>query len=253
MPATTGSALISPSNVLVTSEAVSRASVSAVRSILLSLEVPMELVLRIMDMAEYRPTLRTERPNKVSIAAGGHAWDTEACWAAKLYLVSGPLLRSPEDVFWKVHKPNLAGEYAGAKSWYEACIFRPRQADEVVNVTQIDGIYRTFSDPQQGMLAVQALLGAAGWTMVSHGGELTWRLQNNRVAHDKYIRHVVEWSIDQPRGITEEEEPLGAFAGDGFVEALQPGDRVGIWMRAKHAGWECHTKAASVGIVYEFR
>ena len=85
------------------SEAVSRTSVSEVRSILSSLDMPPELVLRIMDIAEYCPALCAERSDEVEIEAGGHD-STEACWAAKLYLVSEPLPRSPEDQFWRVKK-----------------------------------------------------------------------------------------------------------------------------------------------------
>ncbi|PIL24473.1 hypothetical protein GSI_14227 [Ganoderma sinense ZZ0214-1] len=257
---------------VVHSEPVARTSVSQVRSMLLSLGIPMELVLRIMSIAEYHPTQRTERPEYVRINAGGQA-NTNACWAAKLYLVSKPLLRSPEDQFWRVKKviweleghdqgwvgdpERTRGEYVRASSWYDACIFRPLQADGVyvANLMEIDRIGRTFTDPKEGMLAVQELLRAAGWTMVTHGPDndlLTWRLQSNRIAQSRDERHVFEWSVDQP-AVTEDARSHGSFDGDGFVEALQPGDRIGIWMRAQLYGWECHTTRASVSIMYEFR
>ena len=85
------------------SEAVSRTSVSEVRSILSSLNTPTELVLHIMDNADYCPVLCAERSDEVQIAAG-HGENTNACWAAKLYLISQPLTRSPEDQFWRVKK-----------------------------------------------------------------------------------------------------------------------------------------------------
>ena len=85
------------------SEAVSRTSVFEVRSILSSLNTPTELVLHIMDTAEYCPVLCAERSDEVQIAAGSRG-NTNACWAAKLYLISQPLTRSPEDQFWRVKK-----------------------------------------------------------------------------------------------------------------------------------------------------
>ncbi|PIL24420.1 hypothetical protein GSI_14174 [Ganoderma sinense ZZ0214-1] len=258
---------------LINLETISRTSVSEVRSILSSLNIPMELVLHIMAIAEYCPTLRTQRPDTVKIAAGLYH-NTEACWAAKLYLVSPPLPRAPEDtLFWRVRKVTWElegrdqgrsnqrrGEYRGACSWYDACIFRPLQAQAAegiqnfADLTEIDGIDRTFTDPRRGMFAVQELLGAAGWTMVPHGdsNELTWRLQNNRIADSRYKRHVFEWSVDR-RGVAADAKHRGSCDGEGFVEALRPGDRIGIWMRAQYRGWKCHTKMASVSVMYEFR
>lgn len=100
-------------------ETPSRTSVCKVRSILSSFDIPTELVLYIMDIAEYYPTLRTERTDDVTIAAGWHH-DTEAYWAAKLYLVSKALPRSPDDLFWGVRKVSweLEGHDQG---WADEC------------------------------------------------------------------------------------------------------------------------------------
>ncbi len=164
---------------------------------------------------------------------------------------------SAESARWSLTRLKLQGEYEQACSWYDACIFRPVQADGVkdivnLNLTEIDGIDRTFAHPKRGMLEVQELLGPAGWTMVPHGDDFTWRLQNNRIAQREGERHVFEWSIDQ-HSVHADAKSHGSCDGDGFVEALQPGDRIGIWMRAKFRGWECHTKTAVVKIMYEFR
>ena len=87
------------------SEPVSRTSVSEVRSILSSFNIPAELVLHIMDVAEYHLTLCTERRDHAMIAPAGWHNDTGEWWAAQLYLVSKPLPRRvPGDLFWKVKK-----------------------------------------------------------------------------------------------------------------------------------------------------
>ena len=92
-----------PPNSHLTMEVLSRARVHEVRSILSSFNIPTELVLRIMDIAEYHPTVRAERSDNLMTAAG-HNYHTDACWAAQLYLVSEPLPRSPDDLFWRVKK-----------------------------------------------------------------------------------------------------------------------------------------------------
>ena len=151
----------------------------------------------------------------------------------------------------------VPGEYQRSCSWYDACIFRPIRADGdegVANLADTGLMHRTFNDPKRGMLEGQQLmaLGSAGWSMVPNGNGFTWRLQNNRIAQREVERHVFEWSVDQ-RGVGSDAGDHGSCDGEGFVEALQPGDRIGIWMRAKQRGWECYTDKASVEIMYEFR
>ena len=121
-----------------------------------------------------------------------------------------------------------------------------------MKLTRIGGIGGTFRDSKRGMLEVQELLKSAGWKMVPHGDDFTWRLQNNRIAQREYERHDFEWSIDQ-HSVDADAKSHGSCDGDGFVEALQPGDRIGIWMRARLAGWQCYTRTVAVKVMYEFR
>ena len=121
-----------------------------------------------------------------------------------------------------------------------------------MNLAGIGGISSTFRDSKRGLREVQELLKSAGWAMVPHGGGFTWRLQNNRIAQRQYEQHVFEWSLDN-NSVTQYAATHGSCNGDGFVEVLQPGDRIGIWMRARLGGWECHTRTATVKIMYEFR
>lgn len=78
--------------------------------------------------------------------------------------------------------------------------------------------------------------------------KITWPLQRNRVAASTSTceEYVVEWTVDggcvqqgakskEPNqdGAEEELSDNGAGKGEGFVQALQSGDRIGIWARAK--------------------
>ena len=119
-------------------------------------------------------------------------------------------------------------------------------------MTDIERMHHSFRDAKVGMLEVQELMHSAGWSMVANGDGFVWRLQSNCVGQAEAERHVFEWSVDE-RGVDAEAQSHGSGDGDGFVEALQPGDRIGVWMQAKYPGWECYAEKASVEITYEFR
>ena len=155
----------------------------------------------------------------------------------------------------------LKGSYERAWSWFDICIFRPlhtptsdgAELEGVVrDVTAIKRLYRSFRNAKVGMLDVQELLRSAGWSMVANGDGFVWRLQNNRIAQMQAEHHVFEWSADK-RGVDEEAKRHGSGDGKGFVEALRPGDRIGVWMQAKYPGWQCFAEKVSVEIMYEFR
>ena len=83
-----------------------------------------------------------------------------------------------------------------------------------------------------------------------------WRMQSNRIARREFASYEVVWTAKQ--SVTRDEEmrrveACGAWSGEGFVAALRPGDRAGLWLRAMYPGWENHVKWASVEIVYEAR
>ena len=92
----------------------------------------------------------------------------------------------------------VLGEYQGARSWYDACIFRriPGETRVATSLANIPALWMRFHDPKSGMLEVQELLTPAGWRLVGNGDELTWRLQNNRIAEAHDERHVFEWTRD---------------------------------------------------------
>ena len=103
-----------------------RACVRRVRWLLSSLDIPTELVLYIMDLADYHPTLRAERKDAMHVEAGW-LYDTEACWGAALYLVSPPIPSYPGDSYCKVktvswtlegHDQGWADERAGKHVGY---------------------------------------------------------------------------------------------------------------------------------------
>ena len=86
--------------------------------------------------------------------------------------------------------------------------------------------------------------------LVPNGDDFVWHVQSNRVANAEFERHVVEWrsgEVTKPDNVDESD------SGVGFLDALRPGDRVGMWMRAMYAGWENYLKEASIKLVYDVR
>lgn len=250
-----------------------------VRAMLLHLGLPAELVLDIMELAEYYPTISAERGDNINIRADQRTRG-DYC-SALLYLVSPPLPDCREGESWRMKKVTwtieghdqgwggdhpglcdashancqltdsirLLGTFHGAYSWYEACIFRPRPdgdglADgaEDLEFLETHNLYRTPDDVQ----------GKTHWDLVPNGDSLIWRVQNNRVARRDFERHVVEWRAGQEIDAAEAEEH-GHGTGAGFLDALKPGDRVGLWMRALYPGWGNTIRGARVELMYDVR
>ncbi len=92
-----------------------------------------------------------------------------------------------------------------------------------------------------------------GWSLVPTGeGKVSWHIQSNKVAGREYEEYTVEWRT----GVSADADDARAHGqgdGKGFVEALRPGDRVGLLMRAQYPGWQNTLRHASVELMYEVR
>ena len=86
--------------------------------------------------------------------------------------------------------------------------------------------------------------------LVPNGDDFVWHVQANRMAKFGFKRHVVEWRSGE---VTKPENVNESGSGAGFLDSLRPGDRVGLWMRAMHAGWDNYLKEASIKLLYDVR
>ncbi|KAI0748610.1 hypothetical protein C8Q80DRAFT_749675 [Daedaleopsis nitida] len=225
---------------------------------MLSHLVPYELTLDIMDIAEYYPVVRAKHSELVSIAANEHT--SHDSRSSRLYLVSPPLPAGREGESWRMkkvtwtiegHDQGWGGEYPGtfraAYSWYEACIFRPSPTSD--GGLGDDAKLRSLLQARHLFLEtehVKECLNDINWTLVPNGDRFVWRIQGNRVAKKDFQRYTVEW-VRTGRTV---QDGRGAGDGTGFLDALQPGDRVGLWMRALYPGWENYIRRATVDLVY---
>ncbi|PIL24422.1 hypothetical protein GSI_14176 [Ganoderma sinense ZZ0214-1] len=242
-----------------------------VRWILCELGLPTELVLEIMDLADYHPAVFVELETLVKLNA--NAYTPEDPCSSRLYLITPPIPGPREGENWRMRKVTWylegrdqgwggehPGTFNGAWSWYEACIFRPdrttRSSPEAENAQNEDltaflhahYLHRTTPDivPVLEKLRV-------GWSLVpAEGGKVSWDIQSNKVAGKDYGRYTVEWRAGEPAD-ADLAKGRGEGDGKGFIDALQPGDRVGLLMRAQFPGWQNTLRQASVELMYEVR
>lgn len=111
--------------------------------------------------------------------------------------------------------------------------------------TYENNMYRKTSD-------VQDRLREMNWSLVPNGGDFVWHIQSNRVRAREFERHTIEWEAGEVAD-TEDAIARGCGDGAGFLDALRPGDRVGLWVRAMYPGWENHVMEAGVWLMYDVR
>ncbi|KAI0636393.1 hypothetical protein C8Q77DRAFT_1154339 [Trametes polyzona] len=105
---------------------------------------------------------------------------------------------------------------------------------------------------------IQATLAALGYTLVTHGTgdaiSAVWHVQNTPVTWAPQDCRVV-WGASRafnddadPEELQQEDGASGS--GEGFLDALRPGDIVGLWMRAQNLGSKNVLTSASVKMTY---
>jgi hypothetical protein len=222
--------------------------VCTARAHLKALALPTELVLQILDYAQYYPQLSfTANPQRPIIAAaqGNRNCCAALCLDAGVFdngIVSAirqggevPKIKALEfhmvskDQGWTTE--DTRGTYS-TSSWLEVSILRSlteRHTDPPsTHVPSLE-----WSDPSD----LHSHMAGQGWGLVKRpasaeqgpqGGEgdFAWYLQGNRVAvgWDEYR---VLWAEDRVEGNE------GAGSGEGFLQELRDGDRVLVWARAK--------------------
>ncbi|KAI0332562.1 hypothetical protein GY45DRAFT_1344550 [Cubamyces sp. BRFM 1775] len=257
----------------------SAADLRAVRLLLMRLRLPAELVLAIIDEAEYYPVVRggLAGPQEVVLRATADCQKPrERSCAARLCVITPSIPGGAVGESWKVkrvtwtilgHDQGWGGEAPGtfraAYSWYEACIIRPttqegsasNSSPESTHVE--DGhdllpgfLHRKYCAPRD----VQSDLEQHGYTLVpvpdTHPPSHTWLIQRNRVAKRDFAQYCIQWTAGEHVDPTEAED-AGYGTGSGFIDSLRPGDRVGLWMRAQYPGWVNFVKQAAVEVTFD--
>jgi hypothetical protein len=225
------------------------------RAALAALNLPMELVLHILEYAEYWPSLtwstsQINNGNSVAGIAGNH--EASVCidvpvtknfmttnigsTEKKMEIKSIEFLVKSQDQGWT---SEMSRGTFNTSSWLEVSILRKTndQADDLIGLRdQLEfnnPTTRLFQDPR----CLQRKLIMRGYTLVkrpehfSQGpqegeGDLAWYLQGNRVAAPLDTYNIV-WTRVGYQG------NAGAGKGEGFLGALQSGDQLLVWARSK--------------------
>jgi hypothetical protein len=231
----------------------SYADVCQARAILKTLNLPTELVLQVLDHAQYWPQhtfLTSSEKPQIAAARGGRSSHAVLCLDASIFnnAIVDPIRESGETFKVKAVEFECVSRDQGwtseptqgtfaTSSWVEVSILR---SDSVDNVHSPGPRFMNtwISSPSD----LHQSVAQQGWRLVNRpetaeqgpqGGEgaFAWFLQGNRVAvGETGVRYRVVWAEDGNEGNE------GAGSGEGFLKELKDGDRVLVWARAKVCG-----------------
>ncbi|KAF7331254.1 hypothetical protein MKEN_00002500 [Mycena kentingensis (nom. inval.)] len=145
-------------------------------------------------------------------------------------------------------------------SWVEAAILRP-SLDPLVSIAALATAAPISLDPPQADAAENLASFASLQLAPSHlvGGDANhpssrWLVHTNFTANEEALVHTVTWDANGLVGAGAAEEGKGEVTGtgkgEGFVELLQPGDRIALLARAQYPRWRNQIERAEVTILY---
>ncbi|KAI1514948.1 hypothetical protein PtrSN002B_007942 [Pyrenophora tritici-repentis] len=244
------------------------------RALLKSLHFPTELVLAVLDYAEYWPYVSfstlpsTRQPSgrqrPIIARASGSRSEAAAICLATDDVFGAEVVQEMEQegettkvkrVEFKLRSRDQGwtsegGESGfGGYSWVEIGILRRMEAQggeeggRDVAAEQPPQSDRTdWETPRE----YHEFVAEHGWGLVQRKDEYAWNVQVNRVSgpSEKYL---VVWGRD---GVSEGNEGKGD--GEGFVEELKDGDRLIVWARARYPGWQCIVETVDVVVYFGF-
>jgi hypothetical protein len=220
------------------------------RALLNARGLPMELVLKILEDAEYWPTrtFSTQEGRTVKVAATMFRSSAAGlCFDADIF--NDPrvdkLRKDGENIRIKAIDFKIRSRDQGwtseptqgtfsTSSWLEASILRGLE-DNRTRLPPSCWLDSVFESPR----SFQQHITPRGWQLAPRpafaeqgpqGGEgdLAWYLQGNRVATQGYAE---EYDVTWTQYAHEGNE--GSGTGDGFLDELKDGDRLLVWARAK--------------------
>jgi hypothetical protein len=223
------------------------ADIYVTRAMLESFGLPTEVVLQILDHAQYEPVLKfTSQRGRQTGADMRSSVGAQVCIdadvltqetirtlkasKAKLKVKEIEFSFTSYDQGWT--SEGTQGTFA-TSSWLEASILRPSNATSGFTFSE-----ETLYDWQRTPEGLKHALSEYGATLVERPlaveygpqgseGPYAWYLQGNRVSARNPPPYHVVWASDHHEGNE------GAGSGEGFLEALKEGDKVLVWARAK--------------------
>jgi hypothetical protein len=218
------------------------------RALLNALKLPTELALDILEYAQYWPAVTWSMPsdNSTCTASASGPHNSQARLFADIPVADNNVFNNLCSVENKVQIKSIEfhvkskdqgwtserthGTFS-TSSWLEVSILR--QQDGI----HADSVYPIPQGPYESPQGLHEALAPQGQMLVKRpehlnqgpqGGEgdFAWYLQGNRVASPPSTYSII-WTRDSFQGNE------GAGRGEGFLKALENGDRLLIWARAK--------------------
>jgi len=246
----------------------SYADICIARAMLKSRGLPTELVLDILEYAQYVPEVEFTTTQRTVASAPSSS--------AVVCLVAGVLaddithkLGSPKaklkttEIEFHIdsHDQGWTSEQTqgtfDTSSWLEVSIVRGE--NRMPNNHQ-ESLSNAYTNNYNNPVTMHHHLRTKGQKLVARpaeasigpqGGEepLAWYLQGNRVTERENTKYRVLWGRDHHEA---NEDNEGAGTGVKFVEGLQEGDSVVVWARAKYPGWRCEVNSIKMVVRYGF-
>ncbi|KAI5795671.1 hypothetical protein EDC01DRAFT_653135 [Geopyxis carbonaria] len=241
----------------------SYADVVAVRILLTKrLCLPPELALMILSYGSYAPRVRASLTYAMSVSASAGRGIPNV--GNRAILVTPPIpatgfKRTVSVRFWlcscdQGHSgETLQGTHRNSWTWFEAGIMRGEGAEVWEEKTaEARGVDVTNAETQW---PEEMLLKREG------RDDRVWMLQRNINSSTNEEEHVIEWPWKQEelQAVQEAEEDFdgewsresGSGVGEGFIQALKPGDRIVLFARAMYPGWANRVQGAQCEIEYD--
>ncbi|KAF2641564.1 hypothetical protein P280DRAFT_398928 [Massarina eburnea CBS 473.64] len=248
------------------------ADICVARAMLKTLGLPTEIVLEILDYAEYVPVLKfTDAGMRRCVARMGDGMVAQLCLDADVLTQSTIRTLKASKVKTKVQglcfdftscdqgwtSEGTQGSF-NTSSWLEVSILRPEDPakDLAVSKQFLSEGKGTAEDLQRAMEGTGAMFvkRAVGLEKGPQVGEapIAWYLQGNCVSSD--VRHYrVAWErFGELGNERSENEESGSGPGTGLVATLREGDKVLVWARAKYPGWKCTVVNIEMTVRYRF-
>jgi hypothetical protein len=218
------------------------------RAMLKALSLPTEIVLQILDDAQYWPQhsfISNFEKRKFAAAQGSSPSHAALCLDADIFNnpTVNPIRKSGETLKIKSLEFDCVSRDQGwtsentqgtfhTSSWLEVSILRSIDEDNL-RLPDPRIINTRLSDPSDFHKSITD----QGWVLVKRPdsarqgpqdgeGDFAWYLQGNRVAVGRDEYRVI-WAEDGSEGNE------GAGSGEGFLQELKDGDRILVWARAK--------------------
>lgn len=223
----------------------SYADVRTARAHLKALNLPTEIILQILDYAEYWPKYEIEhRQTTAANARHGHGTAAALCFSASLY--DNPLVEAlkangetpkVKSVEFEVESADQGWTSEDTKgtfhtsSWVEVSILRGMDRGTAQEGGRDDYTLSSPLDYHNSLSSEGLVKRPASAQQGPQGGEgdFAWYLQGNRVVAG-FCNYQTLWTED---GSQTDEGNEGAGSGEGFIRELRDGDKLLVWARAK--------------------